>query len=112
MSTATPVRWWNGNPQECFRTAAIGDYFYLTFKNKGIYLLGQFSGPANVFCSRRKGWLDRPFRYIRPATEIRKYSGTKSGGHPITFHLCSRTRQRTPMFEDLILLPHFGLDLG
>ena len=60
---------------ENFRTASIGDYFYLTYKNRGIYLLGQFSGPANVFSKRGNGWLDRPFRYIRPAAEIRKYTG-------------------------------------
>ena len=32
-----------------FITAEIGDYFYLTFGNNGIFLLGQFSGAANLF---------------------------------------------------------------
>ena len=29
-----------------FIEAEIGDYFYLTHGNRGVYLLGQFTGPA------------------------------------------------------------------
>ena len=47
-----------------FVDAPIGDYFYLTYGNEGIYLLGQFSGPANIFSTYGEGWLDRPFRLI------------------------------------------------
>ncbi|MBA7706006.1 hypothetical protein ES703_114850 [subsurface metagenome] len=43
----------------------IGDYFYLTHGNKGIYLLGQFSGYANYFSAKKEGWVNRPFRFIK-----------------------------------------------
>ena len=59
-----------------FLEALVGDYFYLTHGNTGIYLLGQFSAPANVFSAKGEGWLDRPFRHIKSAvkreTRIRK----------------------------------------
>jgi hypothetical protein len=58
-----------------FVDALVGDYFYLTHGNKGIFLLGQFSGPANLFSSRGDGWLDRPFRFIRPSVSNKKYDG-------------------------------------
>src|SRR5262249_23598944 len=41
---------------EEFLNAPIGDYFYLTRGNRGIYLLGQFSGPPNFFSPLGKGW--------------------------------------------------------
>ena len=40
-----------------FINAKIGDYFYLTYGNEGIFLLGQLSGPANYFSSEQKGWI-------------------------------------------------------
>src|SRR5260221_10800326 len=42
---------------EEFIKVPIGDYFYLTHGNKGIYLLGQFSGPPNIFSTIGNGWV-------------------------------------------------------
>jgi len=50
---------------EDFINAEIGDYFYLCHGNQRIYLLGQFTGPVNLFSEYGQGWLDRPFRFIR-----------------------------------------------
>jgi hypothetical protein len=43
---------------EDFVNALIGDYFYLTHGNKGIYIIGQFCGPPNIFCEYGDGWVD------------------------------------------------------
>lgn len=95
-----------------FMKAPIGDYFYLTHGNQGIYLLGQFSGPANIFSARGKGWADRPFRLIRLAERIRPYKGPKKWWTPNE----NSTFIRVPdheigLFEELILSPHFGMRL-
>ncbi len=95
---------------EDFINAAIGDYFYLTHSNKGIYILGQFSGPPNIFSSRGHGWVDRPFRFIRAATEVKKYEGPDkwwSPKHNSTFTLVPDDELK--LFEDSILWPHFGI---
>jgi hypothetical protein len=56
---------------EEFVNAPIGDYFYLTHGNQGVYLLGQFTGPVNYFTKHSDGWMDRPFRQIqRPVTSL------------------------------------------
>lgn len=95
---------------EDFIQAAIGDYFYLTHSNKGIYVLGQFSGPPNIFSEYGKGWVDRPFRFIRAATEIKPYTGPDkwwAPNHDSTF--CRVPDDELQLFEDAILWPHFGI---
>ena len=105
---------------EDFINASIGDYFYLTFGNKGIYIVGQFTGPPNIFCARGGGWADRPFRLIRAATAVKSYSGPDKWWAPNN----NSTFIRVPddelkQFEESILWPHFsirlsefGIDLG
>ena len=47
---STPAKGRSSNSQgDDFINAEIGDYFYLTYGNRGIMLLGQFTGPANIF---------------------------------------------------------------
>lgn len=95
-----------------FMKAPIGDYFYLTHGNQGIYLLGQFSGPANIFSARKEGWADRPFRLIRFVERISPYKRPKKWWTPNE----NSTFIRVPddeigLFEELILGPHFGIRL-
>lgn len=98
---------------EDFINASIGDYFYLTHANKGIYILGQFSGPPNIFSARGDGWVDRPFRLIRAATEVKAYDGVDKWWAPnnnSTF--CRVPDHELKLFEEHILLPHFGIRLS
>ncbi|MCR9366091.1 hypothetical protein [Vibrio antiquarius] len=99
---------------ESFFDAKIGDYFYLTHGNEGIYLIGQFTGPANFFPKNMDdGWCDRPFRLIARATYGETYSGPNkwwAPNHPSTF-------VRVPdgdlsLFEQEILVPYFDLKLS
>lgn len=95
-----------------FMKAPVGDYFYLTRSNQGIYLLGQFSGPANIFSARGNGWADRPFRLIRLAEHVRRYKGPKKWWTPNE----NSTFIQVPddeigLFEELILFPYFGIRL-
>jgi hypothetical protein len=98
---------------EDFINASIGDYFYLTHGNNGIYIIGQFSGPPNFLSSYGDGWVDRPFRFIRAATEVKPYSGPDKWWAPNN----NSTFIRVPddelqLFEDSILWPHFGIQLA
>ena len=96
---------------EDFCEAAIGDYFYLTHGNQGIYVLAQFSGPANLF-SAYEGWFDRPFRFIRPSVSIESYEGPDkwwAPNHNSTF--IRIPDEELQMFEEHILVPYFNLQL-
>ncbi len=98
---------------ELFLRAPIGDYFYLTHGNKGITLLGQFSGPANLFSSWESGWLDRPFRFIRGSVSNKKYTGEDkwwSPNHDSTF--CRVRDDELSLFEECILKPYFKIKLA
>ena len=98
---------------EKFIDANIGDYFYLTHGNTGIYLLGQFTGPANIFSSRGHGWTDRPFRVIRHAKPNAGYSGPHKWWAPndrSTF--TSVPNNQLTEFEEHILVPFFGITLA
>src|SRR5438093_3217215 len=93
-----------------FLEAPAGDYFYLTHGNNGIYLLGQFSGPANVFSSKGEGWLDRPFRHIKSAVTRDSYSGPKKWWAPSdnsTF--MAIPDDEVVLFEEHILQPYFKI---
>ena len=54
-----------------------GEYFYLCHGNRkpSVILLGQFTGPANLFTARRGGWAERPFRWIKTAILAKQYRG-------------------------------------
>ena len=94
-----------------FCEAGIGDYFYLTHGNQGIYVLAQFSGPANLF-SAYEGWVDRPFRFIRQSVSIESYEGPEkwwTPNHNSTF--IRIPDKELQMFEEHILVPYFNLQL-
>jgi hypothetical protein len=96
-----------------FVNAPIGDYFYLTHGNKGIYILGQFSGPPNVISALGKGWVDRPSRVIRAAIEVKPYTGPDkwwSANHNATF--APVADHELQLFEDSVLGAHFGIRLS
>ncbi|MCD0493740.1 hypothetical protein LQD23_15745 [Chromobacterium violaceum] len=98
---------------EQFIAADIGDYFYLAHGNVGgVYLLGQFSGPANYFSSLGDGWLDRPFRVIARAVSQASYNGPNkwwTPNHNSTFVPIPESELN--MFEELILQPYFDISL-
>ncbi len=95
-----------------FIDAPIGEYFYLTYGNSGVYLLGQFSGPANIFSKYKEGWLDRKFEFIAPSITNKRYSGEQKWWAPndnSTF--TSVPEEELMLFEKEILDPYFGLNL-
>jgi len=97
---------------EDFIDAHIGDYFYLTYGSKRIYLLGQFIGPVNYFSSKEEGWLDRPFRLIRTAISDKRYEGKQywwAPNHDSTF--IKVKKEDLNLFEELILDPYFNISL-
>lgn len=97
---------------QLFVEAPIGDYFYLTHGNEGIYLLGQFSGPANIF-SAHDGWFDRPFRLIRSANTGTYYRGDRKWWSPNFNSTFARVPvEEIEMFEEKILSPFFGIRLA
>lgn len=98
---------------EDFVNAPIGDYFYLTHGNQGMFLIGQFSGPANLFSKYGEGWLERPYRFVRAAITSSHYSGPHKWWSPndnSTF--TSVPDSELSFFEKEILKPFFGLDLN
>jgi hypothetical protein len=98
---------------EDFILAPIGDYFYLTHGNKGIYVLGQLSGPANFFSKMGDGWLDRPYRHIKSAILDDPYSGPDkwwAPNHDSTFTAVPDDELR--LFEEEILGPYFDIKLS
>ncbi len=97
---------------QAFVDCPVGDYFYLTHGNTGIYLLGQLSGPANIFSQKGEGWLDRPYRFIRASTNQEAYSGEIKWWTPnenSTFTAVPDSELR--LFETLILKPYFDISL-
>ncbi|WP_318450596.1 hypothetical protein [Photobacterium leiognathi] len=97
---------------QAFIEANIGDYFYLTHGNNGIYVLGQFTGPINFFSSWGDGWSDRSFRVIARSQTRDRYSGTQkwwSPNHNSTF--IKVPESELSMFEEEILIPFFDLHL-
>src|SRR5262245_7177869 len=96
-----------------FLEAGIGDYFYLTHGNRGVFALGQFSGPANIFSAYGEGWLDRPFRFIRGSVSTERYSGPRKWWAPSQNSTFTRVPDNElKMFEELILIPYFELHLA
>lgn len=98
---------------QLFVSAPTGDYFYLTHGNIGVYLLGQFSGPANIFSRYGEGWLDRPFRLIRSAKDGASYSGDLKWWSPNFNSTFTRVPpEEIELFEEKILSPFFGIRLA
>lgn len=98
---------------EDFVAAPIGNYFYLTHGNEGIYVLGQFSGAANVFSKMGDGWLDRPYRPIKSAISREAYCGPHKWWAPND----NSTFMPVPddelsAFEEHILKSYFGITLA
>lgn len=98
---------------EDFLNAPIGDYFYLCHGNEMYYLLGQFTGPVNVFSKKGEGWLDRPFRHIKSAVSYDFYNSEHKRWSPTD----NSTFIKVPddeikMFEELILQPFFDITLN
>jgi len=111
----TPAKGQNPTTQgEDFINAPIGDYFYLTHGNAGgVYLLGQFVGPANFLSTYSHGWVDRPFRIIAFAKNQNSYSSTEkwwTPNHRSTF--VAIPENELDLFEELILMPYFGISLS
>lgn len=110
----TPAKAQSGKPQgESFIKAQVGDYFYLTHGNTGIYLIGQFTGPANFFTKYADGWVDRPFRIIKKSINKNKYNGPDkwwAPNHNSTF--IEVPKDQLKEFENEILLPYFDLKLS
>lgn len=97
---------------EAFAEAKIGDYFYLTHGNTGIYVLGQFTGPINYFTKLGEGWSDRPFRVIARSKTKEKYTGEQKWWTPndnSTF--IDVPESELEKFEKEILIPFFNLHL-
>lgn len=98
---------------EKFVEAPIGSYFYLTRSNKGIYLLGQFVGPANVFTPWEDGWVERPYKIIKYAHNRDIYDGVQkwwTPNHNSTF--AEVPEHELNLFEELILAPYFAIKLS
>ena len=91
-----------------------GEYFYVCHGNEApsIILLGQFTGPANLFSARRGGWAERPFRWIKTAILTKPYMGEPkwwAPNHNSTFVMVPE--DELAMFESTILAPYFGMEL-
>ena len=96
-----------------FIDAPVGDYFYLTHGNAGIYLLGQFTGAANVFSARGHGWLDRPFRFIRASVSRDSYTGEHKWWSPNDNSTFTPVPDNElALFELNVLKPHFDIVLS
>lgn len=98
---------------EDFVGADIGDYFYLTNGNEGIYTLGQFVGPANIFSRKGKGWLDRPFRTIASSRSRDAYHGKTKWWTPDDNSTFTPVpSDEIDLLEKQILRPYFGIRLS
>lgn len=110
----TPAKGISSTTQaENFVNAAIGDYFYLTHGNNGVYLLGQFTGPVNYFTKfEDEDWMERPFKLIKKALHIHSYEGESKWWTPnnnSTFIKVPEDEEK--LFEKLILQPYFEFSL-
>ena len=113
MHKDTAAKGQTTKPQgQAFADAKIGDYFYLTHGNNGVYILGQFIGPINYFSKKGEGWSDRPFRIIFRSKTTEKYRGEHKWWTPndhSTFIMVPESELE--QFEKEILSPFFGLNL-
>jgi hypothetical protein len=109
----TPAKGTSSKTQgQCFIEAKIGDYFYFTYGNYGIYLIGQFISPANIFSDKGDGWIDRPYRLIFHSKSNNYFKGDQKWWTPndnSTFTLVPE--HELTLFENLILKPFFDINL-
>lgn len=97
---------------ENFVEAKLGDYFYLTHGNTGIYVLGQFISPVNYFSAWGAGWADRSFRVIARSKKKGHYTGVQKWWAPndnSTF--INVPEDEFSLFEKEILEPFFNISL-
>ncbi|HHQ4524671.1 TPA: hypothetical protein ACSP1O_002585 [Aeromonas veronii] len=95
-----------------FINANIGEYFYLTHGNEGIYLLGQFIGPANLFSKYGDGWLEREFKFIFASNNRSSYAGEHKWWTPNDNSTFTRVPEHElEQFELEILTPYFDVTL-
>ncbi len=98
---------------EDFINAPTGDYFYLTHGNQGIYLIGQFTGSANLFSKYGEGWLERPYKFIFPSITNDPYTGEHKWWSPMDNSTFTRVKSHElELFEQEILTPHFDIQLS
>jgi hypothetical protein len=95
-------------------SARLGDYFYLCHGNHepSVLLLGQFTGPLNLFCERGNGWAERPFRWLRTSVSTKVYAGSPrwwAPNHNSTF--IRVPDEQLTEFEDEIMKPYFAIEL-
>lgn len=94
-----------------FANAAIGDYFYLTHGNEGIYMLGQFTEPVRLFNLKEKDWMERAFKAVK-FSDGSFYEGEQkwwTPNHNSTFYKIPK--EEHVLFEKLILKPFFDLKI-
>ncbi|MFI0398925.1 MAG: hypothetical protein ACH34X_07590 [Thiolinea sp.] len=98
-----------------FVSASIGDYFYLTNGNQGIYLIGQFSGRANLAANPKYeyGWLERPYTFVCPAITRQPYTGVHKWWSPNDNSTFTQVYpDELELFEQEILQPFFDKNLS
>lgn len=94
-----------------FANAMVGDYFYLTHGNEGVYMLGQFTGPVRLFNLKEKDWMERSFKAVK-FSKGDYYDGEQkwwTPNHNSTF--CKVPQDELELFEQLILEPFFELKI-
>lgn len=94
-----------------FATAKVGDYFYLTHGNEGIYMLGQFTEPVRLFNLKQNEWMERSFKAVK-FSKGGFYQGEQkwwTPNHNSTFYKVPKEEHE--LFEELILRPFFDLGI-
>lgn len=95
-----------------FIDAPIGDYFYLTHGNEGMFCIGQFVGPANLFSKYGDGWLERSFKFVFPAVKSDYYLGAHKWWAPNDHSTFTPVPEHElKQFEKEILEPFFSVKL-
>ena len=93
------------------QTIKKGDYFYLCYGNN-IQLLGRITANEAIENPEMKdGWYERPYEVIAQSLSSDAYSGTKKWWTPNENSTCIKVDD-TALFEELILKPYFGMDIG
>lgn len=94
-----------------FANAKVGDYFYLTHGNEGVYMLGQFTEPVRLFNLKEKDWMERSFKAVK-FSNAKYYLGDQKWWTPNHNSTFSKVPQEElDLFEELILEPFFDLKI-
>lgn len=100
---------------DLFKSAKVGDIFYVTHGNTGVLLIGQFVD--NVVSNfnynpNETGWRQRNYKLLHRSSEVSSYSGSRawwSPNDPSTFteiHLKDFSKANRELF-----IPHFKVEL-